>query len=137
MAESSRKKFHAIDVGETALVSIPKIDRGPISAKNVVGKIVNQKNNLYQIGTSSGILKTWLPRNEIQKTPIQMSDPIPTKEFTVREAASETSVYGGQGFDKCSCKASKNRCGTDKCSCFKKKIMCNSRCHSKLHCTNK
>ena len=57
-------------------------------------------------------------------------------QVSLREGVNFESKCGGQGFLKCSCSGSK-RCGTKRCKCFRANVMCNSRCHSSLLCSNK
>lgn len=61
MKEVSLKKFKDVLVNSTVLVDVPKVDRGPLDENNIVGIVLDIKNNLYQIGTSVGIIKDWLP----------------------------------------------------------------------------
>jgi hypothetical protein len=53
--------------------------------------------------------------------------------ISVREAASQQSLSGGQGFLKCSCKS---KCSRNRCKCKKNGVQCNSRCHSSGSCDN-
>lgn len=62
MTAHSTNKFKNIDVGATVLVEVPKVDRGPLDSKNVVGKVIEKRNELYKVGTSFGVINDWLPR---------------------------------------------------------------------------
>ena len=53
--------------------------------------------------------------------------------ISVREAASQQSLSGGQGFLKCSCKS---KCSRNRCKFKKNGVQCNSRCHSSGSCDN-
>ena len=68
MIQASDKKLVVIEVGNYVLVNIPKVDRGPLDTQNIIGKVVNKKNNVYQIDTRFGIINTWLSRNVLQTT---------------------------------------------------------------------
>lgn len=83
-------------------------------------------------------LNRWFSRNEI--VGIEYPEPIQVLEgkmISLREALTKFSKFGGQGFKKCSCKASKTQCHTNKCFCFKAHLKCNSKCHSSGPCSNK
>ena len=54
--------------------------------------------------------------------------------ISIREAASQQSLSGGQGIFKCSCKSNFSR---NRCKCKKNGVLCNSRCHSSGSCDNK
>ena len=54
--------------------------------------------------------------------------------INVREAASQQSLSGGQGFFKCSCKS---KFSSNRCKCKENGVLCNSRCHSSGSCDNK
>lgn len=69
MLSTSSKKFKDISTGSTVLVEVPKVDRGPLDNKNLVGKVLLKKNELYQVGTEFGIIKDWIPRNAILSSP--------------------------------------------------------------------
>lgn len=98
------------------------------------GKVIAVGDDLYRIGTSVGILNTWLPRNALTVTPYSFKGDIPKTYISVRQAATLLSNNGGQGYRKCNCKS---RCDSNRCFCKKNKVLCNSRCHSSLSCSNK
>jgi hypothetical protein len=54
--------------------------------------------------------------------------------LSLRAVASKLSMSGGQGFFHCNCK---NSSWTSRCKCRKFKVLCDSRCHQSLSCTNK
>lgn len=134
MVATSSKKFRAVGVGATVVVQVPKVDRGPLDGQNIVGKVLDIKNDLYQIGTSSGILRNWVPRNAISPTPYSFQGEVPSIKKSMRELAILASQFGGQGYKKCHCKG---RCDTNRCLCKKNHLLCNSRCHSSTTCLNK
>ena len=97
---------------------------------------VNDKGNAV-IGTRYGRLNGMFGANEMS---ICKQDLILQEEFNcetsinVREAASQQSLSGGQGFFKCSCKS---KSSSNRCKCKKNGVLCNSRCHSSGSCDNK
>lgn len=137
MVESSRTKFKTIEIGSSVVVAIPKVDRGPLDVQTVLGKVMDYNNGVYKIGTSSGIIKNWFPRNEIRPSGATASETIPEKTISLRQAVSSQSKFGGQGYTKCSCRPAKKQCDTKKCVCKKSGLICNSRCHNSSGCINK
>lgn len=92
------------------MIEVPKVDRGPLDPKNITGKMLEKRNGLFRVGTSTGIIKDWLQRNAIQLSPgAEISDPIPENTtLLLRAIISKLSLFGGQGFKKCSCRKSHN-----------------------------
>lgn len=134
-ATSSKKE---IEVGTTVLVDVPRYDRAPLDDKNITGRVVGKKQDLYRVGTAVGIIKDWLPRNAVQISPgAKFSDNVPAVELPIRGIASGLSPFGGQGFKQCNCKKSNIQCKTKKCACKKHGVLCNSKCHNSSNCCNK
>ncbi|KAL5236648.1 hypothetical protein ACI65C_004058 [Semiaphis heraclei] len=61
------------------------VDRGPLDTQNIIGKVVDKKNNVYQIGSRFGIINTWLSRNVLQKTDAEFLDEVPDTMLTLKE----------------------------------------------------
>lgn len=57
MTRRNEAIFDEIETGKYVTVVILKFDRKPLNKKNLEGIIVEKKNNMYKIGTKSGILK--------------------------------------------------------------------------------
>ncbi|GFU68908.1 SCAN domain-containing protein 3 [Trichonephila clavipes] len=93
MKEVSLKKFKDLSVDSTVLVNVPKVDRGPLDGSNIVGIILDTKNNLYQIGTSAGIIKDWLPRNALQIATTTFTEIVPRINLSLREIAKKLSLF--------------------------------------------
>lgn len=134
MVNKSNKKFKTITVGDTVLVNVPRFDRSPLDLRNVLGKVLATSNELYQVGTSVGVISNWLPRNALEESSITFDEEIPDVTLGLREIATRLSPIGGQGVKKCMCKT---RCSSTKCLCKKKNLKCNSRCHPSRSCYNK
>ncbi|XP_049874566.1 KRAB-A domain-containing protein 2-like [Pectinophora gossypiella] len=139
MLSTSSKKFKDMSTGSTVLVEVPKVDIGPLDSKNLIGKVLMKKNELYQVGTASGIIKDWMSRNALLSCPnAELLIDIPEVTLPLRTVASMSSSFGGQGMKQCNCKKNKNgQCVSNKCNCKKANVLCNSRCHSSLTCNNK
>lgn len=137
MIETTRKKLKPVTVGEFILLNVPKVDRGPLDCPNLIGKILKIQNNVYQIGTKGGIIKTWFSRSDFQISGAQILEDIPEKSISVRQAVAYESKFGGQGYNTCKCSVSKIRCQTKKCLCKKANQLCSSKCHKSAPCGNK
>ena len=61
--------------------------------------------------------------------------PMILESDTRAHIVSKISSSGGQGFVHCQCK--KGKCKSGRCICRRLKVMCNSRCHMSLSCSNK
>ena len=94
------------------------------------------ENNVYQIGTKSGIIKTWFARCDFQISGAQILEDIPEKYLSVREAVANESMFGGQRYSSCKCSVSKIQCQTKKCVCKMSNKLCSSKCHKSSPCGN-
>jgi len=101
----------------------------------VIAVIIEEKNEMYKIGTTHGLIKGWFSSGSMQHATanfILAEQVEKQKELTLRETVQV--VSGGQGFLSCSCKSA---CQTKRCVCFKGGLKCNSRCHNSFSCSNK
>ncbi|KAL4704952.1 hypothetical protein ACJJTC_013409 [Scirpophaga incertulas] len=114
MITDTVKKLPVLNIGDSVFLNVPKIDRGPIDAKNISGKILDMRHGVYQIGTSNGTIKNWFNRKELKISSNKYLEEIPE------------SLFGGQGFSKCLCKPSKRQCQNNRCVCFKNNVLCGS-----------
>ncbi|KAL1497344.1 hypothetical protein ABEB36_008326 [Hypothenemus hampei] len=57
MKLSSNGKFQKLPVGSPIVVSVPKIDRGPLDDRNITAFIVDERHGLYKVGTGGGVIK--------------------------------------------------------------------------------
>ncbi|XP_063415454.1 uncharacterized protein LOC134697237 [Mytilus trossulus] len=113
-------------------------DRGKGDSRNLLGRVieVNDKGNAV-VATRFGQLLGTFGTNEmgICKQNLILEEDINCETtLSVREAATDQSLSGGQGFFKCSCKT---KCLSNRCKCKKNGRQCNSRCHSSTTCDNK
>ena len=126
--------------GDNVTVPVPLVDRGRSDPRNHLGLIRNRdENDMYTIAVRGGILKGKYSRNQFdlcRHKLINDNELNLNSEISLRQAVQFESKCGGQGFVKCNCGDSK-RCQTNRCKCFKARVMCNSRCHSSLVCSNK
>lgn len=137
MIDRTAKKHSVLEIGNSVILNVPKLDRGPLDTKNISGKVVDMRNGVFKIGTSSGTIKNWFPRQELQVSATNYNEEISESPITLRHAVTRQSMFGGQGFQKCSCKPAKNQCYSNRCACFKNKLLCTSKCHHSLSCINK
>jgi hypothetical protein len=120
------------------LIPVPDVDRGPTDARNVLGVVLEIKNEKFKLGTEQGVIHGYYSFNQISKAPgtpallIENIDQGMRK--SLREIVKLQSITGGQGLLKCSCKGG---CTSSRCKCKQAKILCNSRCHNSTTCGNK
>ncbi|XP_041369795.1 uncharacterized protein LOC121383764 [Gigantopelta aegis] len=140
MVKRSKRIFAPVQVGDNVTISIPHVDRGRTDPRNIIGVVTEcSDNDMYSIAVKGGTLSGKYSRNQIDvcATKLYSADDFNTENtVSLRQAVQLESNCGGQGFTKCNCAGSK-RCQTNRCRCFKAKMQCNSRCHSRLPCTNK
>ena len=94
-------------------------------------------DHLYRIGTAEGRLDRLLARSMFsiaQKKFLSVED-VPDNELPIRSEATKASLTGGQGFLRCNCKLGCKK--SSKCKCIGAGVLCNSRCHGSLSCSNK
>ncbi|CAF4947546.1 unnamed protein product [Pieris macdunnoughi] len=137
MIDQTVKKLPLLEVGNSVLINFPKFDRGPLDTKNIAGKIVDIRNGVFKIGTTSGTIKNWFPRQELQISAKDYNGDISESFITLRHAVTCQSMFGGQGFQKCSCRPARNQCHTKRCACYKNNVLCTSKCHQSISCINK
>ncbi|GBP77960.1 hypothetical protein EVAR_83208_1 [Eumeta japonica] len=116
MISHTAKKLPALDIGNRIFLNVPKIDRGPMDDKNMMGKIIDMRNGVYQVGTRFDVIKNWSSRQELQISNNKYLAEIPPTTISLREAVSKESLFGGQGFHKYACKPAKNQCHTNRLS---------------------
>lgn len=66
MNDKTAKKLPLIEIGNSAFLNVLRIDRGPLDTKNIARNAVDFGNGVYKIGTSSGIIKNWFYRQDLQ-----------------------------------------------------------------------
>lgn len=138
MLKLSSKQFPPASVGMTVRVPIPDVDRGRGDARNILAIVTEVTDDgFYRLGTKGGILKQLYSRSQFSTCKAELLNiqniPLDT-EISLRSAATQSSIGTGQGFVKCSCS---NKCINKKCSCKRRGLLCQSKCHSSLPCTNK
>ena len=139
MLENSAKRFKPAAVGDTVLVPIPDLDRGRCEYPNLKAVVLEEHSggHLWKLGCKSGVLDQWYSRNQFQPTVekfMSIADVPVEIEVSLRTAARQESIGGGQGYFRCNCTGN---CITKRCKCFKADLKCNSRCHNQRCCTNK
>ncbi|CAH3986430.1 unnamed protein product [Pieris brassicae] len=137
MIEDTAKKLKPLNVGSNILINVPKVDRGLLGTKNIRGRVVDFRNGVYRVGTKTGTIKSWFPRHQLQESVDDYHDDVLDVPISLREAVRNESMFGGQGFQKCTCKPAPKQCFTNRCACYKNKVLCCSKCHSNLSCINK
>ena len=135
MLTRSTRSMRAVEKGDNVAVPVPTFDRSKGDPPNIIGVVMEVEGTKYTIGTSQGVIKGRLARNQfefVKYKGISVAN-VPAKELTLREIVRAKSICGGQGFKKCSCRSN---CLTRRCSCLKAGLRCNSACHSHKFCSN-
>lgn len=57
MKERSDGILDVLKVGDSVLVPVPDVDRGPADPANIMGVVLEEKNSVYLVGTAAGVLK--------------------------------------------------------------------------------
>jgi hypothetical protein len=141
MRNLSERILSDVDIGTNVLIPIPNVDRGKGDPRNVLAVVINKDELGYKLGTKSGTLRGLYTRNQFELSNSKFLDigSINNEnELSLRQAVSSVSLCDGQGFTQCGCCTTGNtRCNTKRCLCKKSGLLCNSRCHSNITCSNK
>nr|XP_022900464.1 uncharacterized protein LOC111413662 [Onthophagus taurus] len=116
-------------IGSTVRIPVPDVDRGRGDARSVLAVVLE--------GTKLGVISKYYSRSEFSICPdniLKIEEITKDKEVSLRSVATSQSIGHGQGFNKCYCKT---KCHSNKCACRKNNVLCNSKCHNSLSCTNK
>ena len=136
--KNTKARLTVLSQGDNVIIPIPSIDRGPTDKRNIKGVVMNvNEHGGYKIGTKVGQIKGYLSRNQVQffaNATLKVCE-VPMSEMSVREIVRKISLSGRQGFVHCQCK--KGSCKSGRCKCRRMKVLCNSRCHMSLSCSNK
>jgi hypothetical protein len=138
LTKNTKTKLTVLSKGDTVIIPIPSVNRGPADERNIKGVVMNvNEHGGYKIGSKVGQIKRYTSRNQVKfvaNATLDVSD-VPVSDMSVREIVSKISLSGGQGFVHCQCK--KGNCKSGRCKCRRWKVMCNSRFHMSLSCSNK
>ena len=139
MLTRSRKYLCPVEIGDYVTLPIPVVDRSASSAPNIICRIVDvdYDKNIHELACEAGVLNIKFARNCFEKLDSKVLNVKIKldKALSVREAASEIDIGGGQGMLKCNCKG---ECANRVCTCKKNNLLCNSRCHhNNSKCKNK
>ena len=56
------------ETDDCVTVSVPQFDRSNIDPANLIGIILDIKDDKYQIGTRGGIINNWMKKNAFELT---------------------------------------------------------------------
>jgi hypothetical protein len=133
----SDRKHREAKVGSTVRIPVPDVDRGRGDTRSILAVVMEvNEDGFYKLGTRNGVMKQLYARSQFStchQNLVQM-DEVPSTQASLRTVASAQSTGTGQGFFKCCCKT---KCQSNRCACKKKQVLCNSKCHASLPCTNK
>nr|CAI5828726.1 unnamed protein product [Callosobruchus analis] len=65
MLQQSSSKFSKTEIGNV-LVKITVVDRGRLDPRNILAVALSEKDGLYQLDTSTGVLQKLYARNKFQ-----------------------------------------------------------------------
>lgn len=139
MLQRTVRKYPDALIGSNVKIKIPTVDRTRIDFSNLLGVVMEVKGDfpMYKIGTKIGVLQNYYNRKDltiISEVFLLVAD-VPDKIVELRTAASDASLFGGQGMALCNCRSN---CGSNTCGCRKKGLNCTSSCHKKNDsCINK
>lgn len=137
MKTRSNLKFSTCEVGTVVRVPIPDVDRSRCDFRNVLMLITAvDENGLYTLANEDGLIEEKFSRNQFTPCDANLLDisKISNVKMTLRQLANKQSTSGGQGYFKCNCKTG---CTKNTCKCKSAGILCNSKCHHSLSCSNK
>ncbi|XP_071054394.1 KRAB-A domain-containing protein 2-like [Onthophagus taurus] len=100
MLQQSCSKFPKIEIGQNVLVKTLDVDRGRLAPRNILAVVLSEKDDLYQLGTSTGVLEKLYARNEFQpsQTNSLTSSDVPIEnKLSLRTVAAKES-NSSQGF---------------------------------------
>ncbi|KAF2888445.1 hypothetical protein ILUMI_17728, partial [Ignelater luminosus] len=64
MLQQSCSKYSKVEIGQNVLVKIPDVDRGCLASRIISAVVLSEREDLYQLGTSTGVLEKLHARNE-------------------------------------------------------------------------
>lgn len=85
MVQHLYKKLLTLDIGCVVVLSVPKVDRGPLDTKNIVSKILEYQNCVF-IGKAKELVSTVCTS--------EMKDNIAEAIVTLRKAVAKQSLFG-------------------------------------------
>jgi hypothetical protein len=125
----SNSRLPAVDIGTNVVVTVPDVDRGSLTPRNVLAVVVDiNSSGLYLLDTKEDLLERLYARKEFTTADNNFIDvhDVPSDSLSLRSASMTTSG-SKQGFASCNCK---KYCIDQKCKCRSKNIKCNSTCQS-------
>lgn len=140
MKTSSLKQLPDLNVGDAVLVPVAMVDRGPLDLRNILAVVLQERNNVFQVGTKHGTIKGWFNKADLGNagtSTLSVKDVPKEIVLSVREVVRKVSPGSGQGYRKCNCRPSAKQCATKRCNCKQSELLCGSHCHDSLPCTNK
>jgi hypothetical protein len=135
MLRRTKKNLKSVEIGDSVNVFLSQFDQGREDPANLIGVVLEIKDDKYRVGTRGGIINQWLQRNSFEVTGCKDISPkdVPMSECSIRTLVRNISVGNGQGFKRCSCRKG---CASKKCQCYKHGMICNCSCHSGTSCEN-
>ncbi|KAF2897356.1 hypothetical protein ILUMI_08819, partial [Ignelater luminosus] len=57
MLQQICSKYSKVEMGQNALVKIPDANRGCLASRNILAVVLSEREDLYQVGASTGVLE--------------------------------------------------------------------------------
>ena len=136
-AKKKRIRLMNFKVGQSVSVKIPKADRSSSDVRRLPCEVISVKGGtqqLYELACVHGTLDRLVSASDIMPYPSRVKvekSKLKTK-ISIRTAASKSSVITKSVFS-CHCKKG---CKNATCQCRKADMLCTSRCHKGLSCSN-
>ncbi|GBM13994.1 hypothetical protein AVEN_166185-1 [Araneus ventricosus] len=130
-------KHPNVDESVTIRIKLPEVDRAKPDASSILAAVLSKtEDGFYKLGTKTGILKQLYAKSEFNvcKQRFLTKEDAPAVKISLRQTAIKKSLGTGRAFRKCDCKS---KCTTNRCACRKNQLLCNSKWHQPLGCTNK
>ena len=141
-------------VGTIVQMAVDDVDRGTMDPTSIDGVVLDRKLDdnmlnvgqyMYRVGVAGGVLQGWYseyavrcaPMHSVLRGRIAVKDVHPLadmpqtnwrefKEWGMRQAVHNISMFGGQGILRCECTSS---CRISRCKCRAAGQPCNRSCH--------
>jgi hypothetical protein len=137
MVQRGKDAFPDPHVDDNVALAVDKVDRGPLDARSITCVVLRVTDKGFELGCKAGRFSMLFQKNSflpLSEKLLRAENVPETVIESVRTAVQQLSTFGGQGFIRCSCIATK--CKNNKCKCRSAKVACNSRCHPGRSCCN-
>ena len=139
---SQQHKVRIFNVGESASLHIPRIDRAATDVQRlpcVIVQVVGKAQTMYRLRCASGVLARCYTAGDLEPFTsgynISVDDWEDDPRISLREAARKQAPWNAFTGNKCNCRQGAG--DSKRCHCKKMGIDCSSHCHRGEDCKNK